>query len=313
MSVGNGGVKIMEKNTKKAKLIDAISCYPSFENQQVKFEYYTAENLCIGHFQSSPSNKLPVCSHSHDVYEFVIPYMPLSYMLREEQICFGRVGRVYPIPCGIVHGIKYAQQDISLDSITVDKEFLEEIKKDKRVENLRLENEFLLTDTLRCFISTFKKECRMPRRDENNKLEPLARLITAELIDLSAQVKQPGNISTSIYQQGVRSAADYINDHYTEELTLETLAAICGLSAGYFTKCFTKMFTCSPTAYIAMVRISNAKILLETTMLSVKEIAHNVGYNRSSTFCDAFKRETNMTPNEYRASILGYKEGLRRQ
>lgn len=303
----------MEKNTKKAKLIEAISCYPSFENQPVKFDYYTTENLCIGHFQSSPSNKLPVCSHSHDVYEFVIPYMPLNYMLREEQICFGRVGRVYPIPCGIVHGIKYTQQDIRLDTITIDKEFLEEIQKDKHVENIKIENEFLLTETLRCFINTFKKECRMPRRDEKHKLEPLARLITAELIDLSAQVKEPGNISTSIYQQGVRSAADYINDHYTEDLTLETLAAICGLSSGYFTKCFTKMFTCSPSSYIAMVRISNAKNLLETTMLSVKEIAHRVGYNRSSTFCDAFKKETEMTPNEYRASILGYKEGLQRK
>ena len=303
----------MEKNQKYEKLIEAISCYPAFENQPVKFDYYATENLCIGHFKSSPGNNLPVCSHSHDVYEFIIPYTPLKYMQREEQICFGRVGRVYPIPCGIVHGIKYTQKDICLDSITVDKEFLEEIKKDKRVENLRLENEFLLTDTLRCFISTFKRECRMPRRDENNKLEPLARLITAELVDLSAQVKEPGNISVSAYQQGVRSAADYINDHYTEDLTLENLAAICGLSKGYFTKCFTKMFTCSPSSYIAMVRISNAKVLLETTMLSVKEIAHKVGYNRSSTFCDAFKRETDMTPNEYRASILGYKEGLQQE
>ena len=111
----------------------------------------------------------------------------------------------------------------------------------------------------------------------------------------------------------MRSAADYINDHYTEDLTLENLAAICGLSAGYFTKCFTKLFACSPSSYIAMVRISNAKVLLETTMHSVKEIAHKVGYNRSSTFCDAFKRETDMTPNEYRASILGYKEGIRRK
>ena len=62
-----------------------------------------------------------------------------------------------------------------------------------------------------------------------------------------------------------------------------------------------------------MVRISNAKVLLETTLHSVKEIARKVGYNRSSTFCDAFKKETEMTPNEYRASILGYKEGLQRK
>ncbi len=303
----------MEKSQKYEKLIEAISCYPAFENQPVRFDYYATEKLCIGHFKSSPNNKLPVCSHSHDVYEFIIPYTPLNYMQREEQICFGRVGRVYPIPCGIVHGIKYTQKDVCLDSITVDKEFLEEIQKDKHVENIKIENEFLLTETLRNFINTFKRECRLPRRDEKNKLEPLARLITAELIDLSTHVKESGIIAKSTYQQGVRSVADYINDHYSEELPLETLAAICGLSRGYFTKCFTNMFILTPTAYIAMVRISNAKVLLETTMLSVKEIARRVGYNHSSTFCDAFKKETEMTPNEYRASILGYKEGLQQE
>ena len=302
----------MENMAKKERLINAISYYPSFDQSELHFEYFWADSLCIGRFESGPENKLPVCVHSHEEYEFIIPYSPVNYMLREEQICFGQVGQVYPIPGGIRHGIKYTQTEpVCLDAISIDKEYFDAIKKDKHLESLAIENEFTLTESLRCFIETFKKECRKSTRDENNKLEPLVRLITAELIDQIANQKTPGNITTSLYQQGVRSAAVYINKNYTEDLSIETLAAICGISPGYFTKCFTKMFATSPTQYIALVRVNQAKLLLENTFLPVKEIATRVGYNRSSTFCDAFKRLTEMTPNEWRAAKLGYTEGIK--
>lgn len=303
----------MESKTQRKHLIDAISYYPTFEQSSISLEYYANDNFCIGYFQSAPNNQLPVCFHKHDEYEFIMPKTPIHYMLREDQICFGQVGYVYPIPSLVGHGIKYSQQNVMLDAISINKEFFETIKREKHMENLRIEEGFPCSETLKCYIDAFKAGCRQPNRDEKNKLEPLSRLITAELIDMIAQAKQPKARHASSYQKGIRSAADYINEHYAENLTLEDLAAICGLTTGYFTRCFNKMFLNSPSAYIAMVRISQAKILLSNTLLPVKEVAKRVGYNRSSTFCDAFKKDTGMTPNEYRASVLGYKEGLQRK
>ena len=303
----------MNSKSNKDRLFDAIAGYPALEKSPIKLDYYATENFCLGCFKSSPDNQLPVCYHSHDEYEFIIPLTPVHYMLREEQICFGQVGCVYPIESGVGHGIKYSQPDVRILAISINKDFLEEIKKEKHCEHVRFEYELPYTPALRCFLNTFKVECRKPARDEKNKLEPLTRLITAEFIDLASTAKQVKLRSSSLYQQGVRSAADYINEHYAEELTLEELSAICGLSPGYFTRCFTKMFLNSPTAYIAMVRISHAKKLLEDTLLPVKDIAIKVGYHRSSTFCDAFKKETGMSPNEYRAQVLGFKEGYQRK
>ena len=300
-----------DEKQKAEKLLNAISYFPS--SSSMSFEFYSSRNICVGTFCGTEENPLPACIHSHEEYEFFIPKTPVHYLMRDDNIYFGQVGRIFPVPSGNSHGIKYPQTDVRFDVISVNKEYFEELKRSKNCSRLVIDEVFSCNEVLRNYIKFYKLECQRQTRDEENKVEPLAQLIMAEIIDLALEKMRKKTRNNTTYQQGIRSVADYINDHYAEELSLETLSAICGLSPSYFTRAFKKMYDCSPSVYISMVRISNAKVLLETTLHSVKEIARKVGYNRSSTFCDAFKKETEMTPNEYRASILGYKEGLQRK
>ena len=300
-----------DEKQKAEKLLNAISYFPS--SSSMSFEFYSSRNICVGTFCGTEENPLPACIHSHEEYEFFIPKTPVHYLMRDDNIYFGQVGRIFPVPSGNSHGIKYPQTDVKFDVISVNKEYFEELKRSKNCSRLVIDEVFSCNEVLRNYIKFYKRECQRQTRDEENKVEPLAQLIMAEIIDLALEKMCKKTRNNTTYQQGIRSVADYINDHYAEELSLETLSAICGLSPSYFTRAFKKMYDCSPSVYISMVRISNAKVLLETTLHSVKEIARKVGYNRSSTFCDAFKKETEMTPNEYRASILGYKEGLQRK
>ena len=302
----------MEDEKQKAeKLLNAISYFPS--SSSMSFEFYSSRNVCVGSFCGTEEPPLPACIHSHEEYEFIIPKTPVHYLMRDDNIYFGQVGRIFPVPSGNSHGIKYPQTDVRIDVISVNKEYFDELKRSKNCSRLVIDEVFSCNEVLRNYIKFYKLECQRQTRDEENKVEPLAQLIVAEIIDIALEKMRKKTRNNTTYQQGIRSVADYINDHYAEELSLETLSAICGLSPSYFTRAFKKMYDCSPSVYISMVRISNAKVLLETTLHSVKEIALKVGYNRSSTFCDAFKKETEMTPNEYRASILGYKEGLQRK
>lgn len=300
-----------DEKQKAEKLLNAISYFPS--SSSMSFEFYSSRNICVGTFCGTEENPLPACIHSHEEYEFFIPKTPVHYLMRDDNIYFGQVGRIFPVPSGNSHGIKYPQTDVRFDVISVNKEYFDELKRSKNCSRLVIDEVFSCNEVLRNYIKFYKLECQRQTRDEENKVEPLAQLIVAEIIDLALEKMRKKTRNNTTYQQGIRSVADYINDHYAEELSLETLSAICGLSPSYFTRAFKKMYDCSPSVYISMVRISNAKVLLETSLHSVKEIARKVGYNRSSTFCDAFKKETEMTPNEYRASILGYKEGLQRK
>lgn len=300
-----------DEKQKAEKLLNAISYFPS--SSSMSFEFYSSRNICVGTFYGTEENPLPACIHSHEEYEFIIPKTPVHYLMRDDNIYFGQVGRIFPVPSGNSHGVKYPQTDVRIDVISVNKEYFEELKRSKNCSRLVIDEVFSCNEVLRNYIKFYKLECQRQTRDEENKVEPLAQLIVAEIIDIALEKMRKKTRNNTTYQQGIRSVAEYINDHYAEELSLETLSAICGLSPSYFTRAFKKMYDCSPSVYISMVRISNAKVLLETTLHSVKEIARKVGYNRSSTFCDAFKKETEMTPNEYRASILGYKEGLQRK
>ena len=300
-----------DEKQKAEKLLNAISYFPS--SSSMSFEFYSSRNVCVGTFCGTEENPLPACIHSHEEYEFFIPKTPVHYLMRDDNIYFGQVGRIFPVPSGNSHGIKYPQTDVKFDVISVNKEYFEELKRSKNCSRLVIDEVFSCNEVLRNYIKFYKRECQRQTRDEENKVEPLAQLIMAEIIDLALEKMCKKTRNNTTYQQGIRSVAEYINDHYAEELSLETLSAICGLSPSYFTRAFKRMYDCSPSVYISMVRISNAKVLLETSLHSVKEIARKVGYNRSSTFCDAFKKETEMTPNEYRASILGYKEGLQQE
>ena len=290
-------------------LLDAIAYFPS--TSTIHFDFYLSSHLCLGEFEGSDNNPLPSCLHSHNEYEFIIPSTPVYYLLRDENIYFGQVGWVFPSGPNVPHGIKYSQDQAKFDIISIDKEYFEEIKRSKNCSRHVIDPGFAVSNTLRDYIIHFKEECKRRVRDEENKVEPLARLIAAELIDLSLEAERPKSPrKNTVYQQGIRSVAAYINAHFDEDLSLETLSAIAGLSESYFTRSFKKMYDCSPSVYIAKVRVSNAKMLLENTLLSVKDIARKVGYNHSSTFCDAFRKEEKKSPNEYRAEYLGYKEGL---
>lgn len=121
-------------------------------------------------------------------------------------------------------------------------------------------------------------------------------LLTELLVNQEAA---PGVQSAGIIEDSVA----YINDHLTQELSLEDLAAQAALSPFYFSRLFKRETGFSPHQYILATRISSAKFLLQSTGDSVKSICFTVGFTSESSFCTAFKKQTGMTPSEYRARI----------
>mgnify|MGYP002510984864 FL=1 len=110
----------------------------------------------------------------------------------------------------------------------------------------------------------------------------------------------PGARSAGIIEDSVA----YINDHLAQELSLEDLAAQAALSPFYFSRLFKRETGFSPHQYILATRISSAKFLLQSTGDSVKSICFTVGFSSESSFCTSFKKETGVTPSEYRARVL---------
>jgi len=101
----------------------------------------------------------------------------------------------------------------------------------------------------------------------------------------------------------------YLEEHYPEELTLESVAVYMQYSPAYFSKLFKRLFCQTFTSYLTDVRMEHAKRLLSFSKLSVREVAASVGFHNFSCFTSAFRRLTGCTPTEYRANFLKKKDG----
>lgn len=99
----------------------------------------------------------------------------------------------------------------------------------------------------------------------------------------------------------VDQAKAYIEANYaSSDLTARQAADTVGLSANYFSNVF-KQYTGVPfVKYLTNYRMSQAKLLLRTTDLSVAEISERVGYSNPNYFSNVFRRLANQTPMKYR-------------
>lgn len=99
-------------------------------------------------------------------------------------------------------------------------------------------------------------------------------------------------------------AKNYINDKYTEEISLEQVAEHVNLNPVYFSKLFKKQTGETFSDYVMNIRIEKAKQLMRNEALSLKEICFQIGYNDPNYFSRVFKKCTNESPKEYRQKLL---------
>ena len=95
---------------------------------------------------------------------------------------------------------------------------------------------------------------------------------------------------------------EYIDQHFTENITLDVLAEVSHMNKYYLVHSFTNNYGCSPINYLNEKKIDESKIMLEKTNYSIAEIAKRIGFSSQSYFSQSFKKHTYMTPNEYRRS-----------
>lgn len=94
----------------------------------------------------------------------------------------------------------------------------------------------------------------------------------------------------------------WIQENYHQDLSLEAMAAHIGCSPAYTSKLFKKETNYDIMTYLSSVRIRHAKELLGTTKMTLEEISAAVGFNHQQTFIRNFKKQTGLTPTEYRNS-----------
>ena len=101
----------------------------------------------------------------------------------------------------------------------------------------------------------------------------------------------------------------YMSQHYADSgLMLQDVARAACMSESRFSTVFARENGRTFTEYLTGLRLDKAKELLRTTDLRSAQIALDVGYNDAHYFSYLFKKNTGMTPGEYRAQAQGGEE-----
>ena len=109
-----------------------------------------------------------------------------------------------------------------------------------------------------------------------------------------------GTGSRNDVNRAVIKCVDYIDNNYSQSITMEQLCEVSGVSKQYLCRLFRSVLDSRPMEYIAKRRIQAAKELLTGTKMSIEEIVEQTGFCDSSYFCKLFKRYEGITPTQFR-------------
>lgn len=87
----------------------------------------------------------------------------------------------------------------------------------------------------------------------------------------------------------IKSAIKYMENHYAENFTFQTLAKSLGYSQCYFSRTFSEIMGVPATKYLQKIRCSNAQTLLRTGAYTVSEAGELCGFSSPSYFIKTYK------------------------
>ena len=139
---------------------------------------------------------------------------------------------------------------------------------------------------------------------ENPKLYSLLKekAILTELISYYIEKAKVDSFKSSKFSsiEKLNKVLKYIQEHISENITVETLANFVHFHPNYFTNIFKKYMGMPPIQYINKIRFERAKYLLKTTDLHINEIASRTGFCDIYYFSKFFKNYSGYSPSDFR-------------
>ncbi len=125
-----------------------------------------------------------------------------------------------------------------------------------------------------------------------------------QILSICAQLydTQSDNRPIKSFTPYTRFAMKYMNEHYSEKITIEEIAKKAGCSTTYLSKIFKQDTEKSVYTYLTEYRINKSTMLLKEG-LNVTETSYSVGFGDCSSFIRTFKKSIGVSPYKYKNSI----------
>lgn len=237
-------------------------------------------------------------SHTHPTYMFIIAFSVNSIKIEpsieiKETHYFGTV---------LSPDIPHDDQEELFKHyycILIDKEYFEEQYKMYTDEKPEFHwKQFGICHDILKTLNTFAFEYSKRMQNADITLDAQTTIITHWLIRSILGENYDMRAISANY--AVARAEHYIEQHFSENITVKQLAGLGNMSVSNFNRVFKKEKNLTPIEYLIEIRIEKSKKLLRRKEIPITEIAMRCGFSSSSHFASCFSRLLNITPSEYR-------------
>lgn len=135
------------------------------------------------------------------------------------------------------------------------------------------------------------------------KLKAMLYLILAEIQRVNYDLDNERNMNCYT-DEYIEKAIDYIHKNYSRNIKIADVAKYIGFNRSYFSKIFKGNMNISPQTYLIQYRMKRAADLLNSTNLSVGDIARSTGYGDALCFSKVFKSVIGVSPSKYREKTI---------
>lgn len=151
-------------------------------------------------------------------------------------------------------------------------------------------------------LNTLVKEALAFAQKEASMAEVLTLCKVTELLSVLCDVSEKGTTEKAISTTGnpaVNKILDYLNNHFTKELTLDTISQNFGVDKSYLSHLFKEHVGISVWNYVIFRRISFFNELIDSGM-NIEAASLRSGFNNYSNFFRLYKKHTGITPIQYK-------------
>ena len=119
------------------------------------------------------------------------------------------------------------------------------------------------------------------------------------LLKETEELRKTAPIRNTVDSERIKQMMDFVQEHYSENITVDEIASSAGISSRECTRCFRRCIGASPIEHLTQFRVRMAAKALRETGKTVMDISEDCGFSSPSYFSKVFRDMTGQTPKEY--------------